>query len=69
MGRASELRACAIKQNDVMLATCVGGNSIHLADGNLHIWQWIILHFSNVNFGMVDTCMDTHSPQEQLKTV
>jgi trans-2,3-dihydro-3-hydroxyanthranilate isomerase len=37
MGRPSELRARARKQNGVVTTTWIGGNCIQIAEGNLHI--------------------------------
>ena len=37
MGRPSELRARARKQNGVVTTTWIGGNCIQVAEGNLHV--------------------------------
>ena len=50
----------------VIIATCVGGNGIQVAEGNLHIREQIFLCLQIVNFGMVDTYMDTCSKNSQL---
>ena len=44
-----------------IIATWVGKNAIWVADGNLHIWEWVILHFSNVNFGTLPTYTPTYN--------
>jgi hypothetical protein len=45
-----------------IIATWVGKNAIWVADGNLHIRERAILHFSNVNFGRLPTYVPTYNP-------